>query len=60
MDRTTQTSSQVLGNLVIGGLYVPERHNDEIERYLPRPDERSFAVGFDQVLKSLRAALSLR
>jgi hypothetical protein len=59
MDRITQTASQVLGN-VIGGLYVPEHHSDEIERYLPRPEERSFAVGLDQMLKTLRAALSLR
>ena len=59
MDRTTQLTAQVLGNLVIGGLYVPEQHGDEIERYLPRP-ERSFAVDFDEMLKRFRAALSLR
>ena len=59
MDRITHTSSQVLDN-VIGGLYVPEQHGDQIERYLPCPEERSFAVGFDQMLKTLRAALSLR
>jgi hypothetical protein len=58
MDRITQPS-QVLSN-VIGSLYVPEHHNDETERYLPRPAERSFAVDFDEMLKSFRAALSLR
>lgn len=60
MDRTTQTTSQMLGSVVIGGLYVPEQHGDEIERYLPRPEKRSFAVDFDQMLKGLRAALWLR
>jgi hypothetical protein len=60
MDRTTQTTAQVLGNLVIGGLYVSEQHGDETQRYLPRPEERSFAVDFDQMLKRFRAALSLR
>ena len=59
MDRITQTTCQVLGN-VIGGLYVPEHHSDEIERYLPYPEERSFAVDFDEMLKSFRAAFSLR
>jgi hypothetical protein len=61
MDRTTQTTSQFLGSsIVIGSSYVPEQHSDETQRYLPRPEKHSFAVNFDQMLKTLRAALSLR
>ena len=61
MDRTTQTTSQFLGSsIVIGSSYVPEQHSDETQRYLPSPERHSFAVDFSQVLKTLRAALSLR
>jgi hypothetical protein len=43
---------------VIGSAYVSEHHIDEAHRYLPFSDRR--VVNFDEVLKALRAALSLR
>ena len=43
---------------VIGSAYVSEHHIDETHRYLPLSERR--VVNFDEVLKALRAALSLR
>ena len=61
MDRTTQTTSRILGSsIVIGCSYVPEQHSDETQCYLPSPENHSFAVDFSQVLKTLRATLALR
>ena len=60
MDHVPQTTLQVLGNLVIGDSYILEQHSDEFERHLLCPDERTDAVDFTQMLKSLRGALSLR
>jgi hypothetical protein len=61
MDRTTQTTSQFLGtSIFIGSSYVPEQHSDETQRFLHRPEKHSFAVDFDQMLKTLRTVLSLR
>ena len=54
MDRTTQF---VGSSIFIGSGYVLEQHSDETH-YLP--EEHSFAEDFGQMLKTLRAALSLR
>ena len=55
---TTQSSSQL--HTVFGGGYVPEQHGDDTCRYLPPSESREFVVDFAEVLKSLRAALSLQ
>jgi len=55
---TTQSSIQL--NAIFGGGYVHEQHGDGTRGYLPHPDNREFIVDFAEVLKALRAALSLR
>ena len=44
---------------VVGSAYISERHHDEVHRYLP-PLESKFHINFEEVLKTLRSALSLR
>jgi hypothetical protein len=43
---------------IFGTGYVAEQHADETNRYLPLAEHR--VVNFDELLKALRAALSLR
>ena len=45
---------------LFGGGYVPEQHNDPTRWYFTPSEKRKIAVNFDEMLKSLRAALSLR
>ena len=45
---------------IFGSGYVPEQHRDESHRYLPISEKREPLVNFDNLLKMLRAALSLR
>jgi hypothetical protein len=45
---------------IFGAGYVAEQHADEAQGYLPPSEPREFAVNFDELLKTLRAALSLR
>ena len=45
---------------VFGTGYVQEQRGDESHRYLPGAGERDFVLNFDELLKKLRAALSLR
>ena len=47
-------------HILFGGYYVLEQHCDETERNLPPDEKHDFVVHFDSVLKTLRAALSLR
>jgi hypothetical protein len=54
------TTQNFIPLAVFGAGYVQEQHGDEKHRYLPCRDERSFVVNFDELLKKLRAALSLR
>lgn len=58
MYRTTQNSNQL--QTIFGGGYVAEQHGDETRRHLPVLESREFIVDFDDLLKALRAALSLR
>jgi hypothetical protein len=63
MRLTTQSSNQL--QTVFGGGYVLEQHSDATHRYLPPSDVgevlESLTVSmFDEVMKSLRSALSLR
>jgi hypothetical protein len=44
---------------VFGSGYMPEQHQDESRRYLPVPAKREPLMNFDELLKKLRAALSL-
>lgn len=55
---TTQTFIQA--NTIFGGGYMPEQHGDEADRYLPPMDKNQFVVDFSQLMKALRATLSLR
>jgi hypothetical protein len=57
MHPTTQTTYQLVS--MFGGNYVPEQHSDDTQWRVSRP-ERAFAEDFDELLKALRAALSLR
>lgn len=58
MRPTTQSSHPL--QTIFGGGYVPEQHGDETHRYLPSFDTSEYSVNWDDVLKSLRTALSLR
>jgi hypothetical protein len=58
MRLTTQSSNQL--QTLFGGGYVLEQHSDETYRYLPRSEDREFVFDFDAMLKTFRAALSLR
>jgi hypothetical protein len=58
MQPTSQTTYQLVS--IFGGNYVPEQHGDDTQWRLSQPDERAFARDFDELLNTLRAALSLR
>jgi len=57
MNYTTQNFTQA--HTIFGGGYVPEQHGDDTYRHLPAPEKREFVVDFAELLKTLRAALSL-
>ena len=59
MHSVIQTHSQQMFALV-GSAYIAEHHADEMHRYLSPSESRKFAADFDELLKFLRAALSLR
>jgi len=44
---------------IFGGGYVIEQRGDETRRHLPRPEHDDFGLDFSEILKTLRAALSL-
>jgi len=44
---------------IFGSGYVPEQHQDESRRHLPLPATRGPLINFDELLRKLRAALSL-
>jgi hypothetical protein len=63
MRLTTQSSNQL--QTVFGGGYVLEQHSDATHRYLPpsevgEPFDSLTSSIFDEVMNSLRAALSIR
>ena len=45
---------------VFGSGYVAEQRGDETRGHLPPADDRTFDVEFGDILKALRAALSIR
>jgi len=55
---TSQNFTQA--HTIFGGGYVPEQHSDDTHRHLPVLEKREFAVDFAELLKALRATLSLR
>ena len=63
MRLTTQSSNQLQS--IFGSGYVLEQHSDATHGYLPRSDDHQ-VIGslttsmLDEVMKSLRSALSLR
>ena len=58
MHLISQTSIQL--HTVFGGGYVAEQRGDQTHHYLPSSEKHEFVVDFDEVIKALRAALSLR
>jgi hypothetical protein len=58
MHTTTQATYQLVS--IFGGNYVPEQHGHDTGWRLSHPKERAFAEDFDEMLRALRAALSLR
>lgn len=58
MYSAVETSSQQIF-AVVGSSYISEHHGDELHRYLPVSERKgSFNLNFDEVLKTLRSALS--
>jgi len=53
----TQGSSQLY--TVFGGGYVLEQHSDDANRHFPQSADDKPVIDFAEVLKTLRAALSL-
>jgi hypothetical protein len=51
------TSQQIFA--VVGSAYISEHHSDETHRYLPPSEKHDFTADFAEILKNLRAALSL-
>ena len=60
MHPTIQTSSQIIAGSMFGSAFVHERHIDERHYYFAPLEKRNLAIDFAEVLKALRAALSLR
>ena len=68
MPLTTQSQTQL--QTIFGGGYIPEQHGDATHGYLPHSEapvvnfdeaiKAMSAAMFDEMLKSLRSALSLR
>ena len=58
MYRSAQNSTQL--PTVFGGEFVQEQHEDETHRHLLPKESRAFALYFYALIKTLRAALSLR
>ncbi len=58
MPLASQNSTQL--HTVFGGGYIPEQRGDETRRNLAPADDRTFNVDFGEILKTLRAALSIR
>ena len=54
----TQNTHQL--HTIFGGGYVAEQHGEGDQRHLPSSKESDFALDFGDILKTLRAALSLR
>jgi hypothetical protein len=55
---TTPGSHQL--QTIFGSGYVPEQHGEETRRYLPSFETGEYSVHWDEILKTLRQALSLR
>jgi hypothetical protein len=60
MHPSVATSNQTIQNSIIGSAYVHEEHLDQEHCYLAHTEAREFVADFSQILKALRAALSLR
>jgi hypothetical protein len=58
MNVTTQHFTQV--SSIFGSGYVPEQHGEQSRSYLPPIEGHEPIVDFEELLKTLRAALSLR
>ena len=58
MRHTSESSYQL--QTIFGGGYIAEQRGDETRRYLPTSDDREPGINFDDLLKVLRKALSLR
>ena len=58
MRPTTFDSHQL--TTIFGGGYIPEQHGEDAHFHLPPLEGGPLALNFDDLLKALRAALSLR
>ena len=58
MHPTIQTHSQMITGSIFGSAFVHEHHSSEGYYFAPS-EERGFVVDFAEILKALRAALSL-
>ena len=60
MHPTIQTTSQTVAGSMFGSAFVHEHHSDERHYYFAPSEGRDFVVDFAEILKALRATLSLR
>ena len=56
MHPTIQTSTQIIAGSIFGSSFIHEHHSDERQYFA---EERELVIDFAEILKSLRAALSL-
>jgi hypothetical protein len=47
-------------NTIFGSGYLTEHHAGEKRHFLPPPEPHEFVINFEELLRRLRAALSLR
>jgi len=58
MQPASQSFTQL--HTIFGGGYVAEQRRDETRGHLPPADDSTFNVDFGEILKALRATLSIR
>ena len=58
MHPTIQTSTQIIAGSMFGSSFIHEHHSDERQYFAPS-EERELVIDFAEILKALRAALSL-
>jgi hypothetical protein len=59
MHPTIQTSTQIIAGSVFGAAFIQEHHSEQ-SHYCGAAEKTSSVISFAEILKALRAALSLR
>jgi hypothetical protein len=59
MHPTVRTSTQIIVGSIFGSAFLHEHHGDE-RQYLVPSEGRDLVIDFAEILKTLRAALSMR